>query len=180
MKSIKNTHLDLKLHEINNIKLKETHAIELGMNIPENYFSKSKIQILNRIKEDKHTPIILFYKKRNNWMLAASVLFLIGLSFYSIYGYFGIKNKPLTNKQPVVLENNTSKQVLAIDPEFSNESTKKIFETKRIVSKPKPIIDEMKEAIKLDGIKNNLLVETLFLEENQLNEYVTNYMLEDI
>lgn len=187
MKTIKNTHLDLKLHEINNKKLEETHSTDLGLKIPEDYFSKSKIEILNRIKKEQKPKVMPFYKKKQNWMVAASLLFLLGLSFYSINkGLISQKNETILTNQPLVIENKIIKEIepVAINTTDSVLETikevNKVVETikvkKNIVAKPQ-IIDE---EITLDQIKNNLLVESLFIEDNQLNDYVTNYMLEDI
>lgn len=189
MKTIKNTHLDLKLHEINNKKLEETHSTDLGLKIPEDYFSKSKIDILNRIKQEQEPKVIPFYKKKQNWMVAASLLFLLGLSFYTINnGLIGQKDETILTNQPLVIENKIIKEIepVAINTTDSVLETikevSKVVETikikKNIVTKSKPqIIDE---EITLDQLKNNLLVESLFIEDNQLNDYVTNYMLEDI
>ena len=189
MKTIKNTHLDLKLHEINNKKLEETHSTDLGLKIPEDYFSKSKIEILNRIKQEQEPKVIPFYKKKQNWMVAASLLFLLGLSFYTINnGLISQKNEPILSKQPLVIENKSIKEIEPVAVNITDsvmekiKKENKIVETikieNKIVAKSKPqIIDE---EITLDQIKNNLLVESLFIEDNQLNDYVTNYMLEDI
>lgn len=178
MKTTKNTHLDLKLHEMNNIKLKEVHTNELGMKVPDDYFSNSKIQILNRIKEESQPKVVPYYKKKQNWMAAASLLILLGLSFYSVNGFFDLKKEPLQTSSPVVIENNVSKKVLSTEVNLPEAPVKRIVVENKIVEKPSVKIIE--EEITLDQIKNNLLVESLFLEENQLNEYVTNYMLEDI
>lgn len=178
MKTKKNTHLELKLHEMNNKKLEKIHTEELGLKIPADYFSKSKIEILNKINEEKSRKAIPFYKKKQYWMVAASVLFLLGFSFYSINGFLGIKNQSVTTNKVVVLENKLTKKPSSQEVTKTIEQPKINLPEKNIASIPKE--KPAKTAITPEEIKNNVLVESLFIEENQINDYVTNYMLEDI
>lgn len=176
MNTKKNTNLDLKLHEINNTKLADTHTNELGFKIPENYFSNSKLEILNRIKEENTQKTNLVFKKKKNWMLAASLLFLLGLTIYSYRGLFTPTQEVIIPNQPLVIENKIIKKPQVVVASAS----KKILNTKIVVEKTIKKSVNIEENTSLDSIKNNLLVESLFIEDHQLNEYVTNYMLEDI
>ncbi len=59
-------------------EVQRRHEDELGLNIPEGYFSKSKQDILTKVSlETAPQKHVFFFKKRMVWYAAASVLLLI-------------------------------------------------------------------------------------------------------
>ncbi len=178
MKTIKNTHVDLKLHEINNKKLAEIHRKDLGLTVPEDYFAKSKLEILKKVKEENPMIVIPFYQKKQNWMLAASLIFLLGFSFYLINTTIIVNNKTiLPTENTFVAKKTKENNNLIVVNKVDTTIKMKVLSKKNSI---KPTTYNTESNIETTNTANNLLIESLFIEENQLNDYVTNYMLEDI
>lgn len=76
------------------------HNKELGFSVPEDYFAKSKDDILSKISDkkgnEKYTP---FYKKPIIWYAAASIILLIAITLIKSNRDFQIDNN-----QTIVLD----------------------------------------------------------------------------
>lgn len=75
---------------------KEKPSEESNFNVPEDYFETSKKEILDQIEEQKkQAPVISLFKNRIITGIAASVLFLLAITFYL----------QLTQDTPQIVEN---------------------------------------------------------------------------
>ncbi|WP_303316787.1 hypothetical protein Q4Q34_08255 [Flavivirga abyssicola] len=125
--------------------MQKLHTEELGLSIPENYFSQSKQDILDKISDKtEHKKPVFFLKKPFVWYAAASVILLIAITIVKSNNSLHIDNS-----QTIVLD--TIKQL---------DKTK--FE-----SDSNPFAED------------DILVTSLFIEENDIDEFIDNYVLEE-
>lgn len=172
MKTSKHTNLDLKLHELNNVKLKKKHSEELGLNVPENYFSNSKSEILSKVLIKKEPKLISIYRKRNIWIAAASIALVFGLTVFKPFSVLNFNDSPIVVMDSVD-DASIEKVVVADSPAvYKKNNPTDVVSTKKSGSR---VTSEHEESV-----ENDIVVESLFMEENEINESVNNYMLEDI
>jgi len=63
-------------------ELDKLHADDLGLDLPEDYFAKSKNDILEKVAIDKSTKTIASYKSKTFWFAAAGIAVIISLSVF--------------------------------------------------------------------------------------------------
>lgn len=137
-----------KMNQIKEDELNKIHSDTLGLTIPENYFSNSKNEILNKVLTEKETKVIPFYKKRTSWLAAASVTLLLGLSIFRTYNSQNQEN----------ITNQLTDSIVQIDNTTTNNTTQ-----------GHNLVPE-----------NDIIVSSLFVEEKEIDEYITNRLLEDM
>ncbi len=172
MKTPKHTNLDLKLHEMNNQKLKEIHLDELGLNVPEDYFSKSKNEILTKVLNKEEPKIIPMYRKRSTWLVAATIALIFGITVFKPFSILNFNSTPITVADTIdpLLKNNV---VVADSPAvYEKEKTTGLVSGKQLEDTKKSELSKQDE--------NDIIVESLFIDDKEINECVNNYMLEDI
>lgn len=64
----------------NNIN--KTHKEDLGFKIPEDYFSKSKNEILSKVAPKKEAKVVAFRKNKIVWFAAAGIALIFALTVY--------------------------------------------------------------------------------------------------
>lgn len=144
-----------KMNQIKEDELNKIHSDALGLKIPENYFSNSKNEILNKVLAEKETKVIPFYKKRTSWLAAASVTLLLGLSIFRTYN--SQNQESITNQLTDSIVQMDAKNPATTIPNNNNAI---------------PNYSLTKE--------NDILVSSLFVEDKEIDEYITNYILDDI
>lgn len=156
-----NKNEDLKSHQLNDDKLTTIHKEDLGLKIPEDYFSQSKNEILSKVLNKKQPKLILHYRKRVLWTIAAAITLFFGLRIYNQYSYSKINQIPMAVSDTIhQLETGNYPLVLSdTNPELKDDN----LNSKNILHNEKDI-----------------LVKSLFVEDDEIDEYVVNYMLEDI
>lgn len=172
MKTSKNINPDLKLHELNNENLKKKHSEELGLHVPEDYFAKSKSEILSKVLVKQESKIIPMYRKRSTWIVAASIVLILGITVYKPFSVLNFNDSPTVVVDSVV-NSSTEKVVVTDSPAvYSKDSQSDVALTKESGS--------ISTSSNVKSVENDIVVESLFMEENEINESVNNYMLEDI
>lgn len=172
MKTSKNINLDLKLHELNNENLKKKHSEELGLHVPEDYFAKSKSEILSKVLVKQESKIIPIYRKRSTWIVAASIVLILGITVYKPFSVLNFNDSPIVVVDSVV-NTSTEKVVVTDSPAvYPKDSQTDVVLTKESGS--------ISTSSNVKSVENDIVVESLFMEENEINESVNNYMLEDI
>ena len=68
------TSFDSKMHEM--------HSEELGLKTPENYFSKSKSDILEKVSNQKRVRFNIFSRERIIWSVAATIAIILALTVF--------------------------------------------------------------------------------------------------
>jgi hypothetical protein len=124
-------------------KMKEMHSSALGLKTPENYFSASKMEILEKVSTQKEKRFYLFSRKRIIWAAAASIAIIFAVSVF----------------KPNVL------------PSFNNvpaivSDTVELFQNNNLAQ------GEFKE--------DDILITSLFVPDNEIDEFVNNYVLEEL
>lgn len=81
-----NNHTDQKLETGSQIsfdsKMHEMHSSALGFQVPKDYFSKSKTDILEKITNEKGGKPNVFSKKRIVWSVAATIAVFVALTVF--------------------------------------------------------------------------------------------------
>lgn len=65
-----------------NIDIDNTHKNDLGLSVPENYFSTSKNEILKKIALEKKTKVIPLHQNKFIWFVAAGISLLVALTVF--------------------------------------------------------------------------------------------------
>ena len=124
-------------------KMQEMHSEELGLKTPENYFSKSKMEILEKVSNRKDKRFNIFSRKRIVWAAAASIAIIIAVTVFRPNAI------PAMNEIPV-------------------------------------IVSDTINHLKNDGLaqtepeENDILITSLFVSENEIDEFVDDYVLEEL
>ncbi|MFC5682053.1 hypothetical protein ACYE2N_09660 [Flavobacterium sp. MAHUQ-51] len=139
-----------KMNQMKDDELNKIHSDALGLTIPENYFSKSKNEILDKIATQNETKVIPFYKKRTSWLAAASVTLLLGLSILKTYN----------SQNPDRIASPLTDSIVQMD--IKNPTT----------NNPIPNYNLTHE--------NDILISSLFVDDKEIDEYITNSILDDI
>ena len=63
-------------------ELEKKHREELGLGLPEGYFSKSKINILEKVSIKKGVKLKYFTRQRLIWSVAATITLLVALTVF--------------------------------------------------------------------------------------------------
>lgn len=156
-----NKNKDLKSHQLNDEILTKIHKEDLGLKIPEDYFSQSKNEILSKVLNKKQPKLLLLYRKRIMWTMAAAIALFFGLKIYNQHSYSKMNQIPMAVSDTIDrLETGNSPLVLSdTNPELKEDN----LNTKNKMLK-----------------ESDVLVKSLFVEDAEIDEYVVNYMLEDI
>lgn len=130
-----------------NSKLKEKHSKELGLKVPDNYFSASKTSILDKVSKEKQVKVkhIIFKRESVVWLAAASIALIFSLTVFR------------TNVFSTI-----------------NKAQSIVSDTIEQIENEVKLIDDF-------SIKNNdILIASLFVEDNEIDEFVNNYVLEEL
>jgi len=124
-------------------KMQEMHSEELGFQVPKDYFSKSKMEILEKVSNQKDKRFNIFSRKRIVWAAAASIAIIIAVTVFRPNAI------PAMNEIPV-------------------------------------IVSDTINHLKNDGLaqtepeENDILITSLFVSENEIDEFVDDYVLEEL
>ena len=78
----------------NNIDLDITHKNDLGLGVPENYFSTSKNELLAKIVSEKKAKVVPLFKNKLIWFVAAGITLLIALTVFKPNVFASIDKNP--------------------------------------------------------------------------------------
>lgn len=146
-----------KINQMNDDELNKIHSDSLGLTVPENYFFESKNEILNKVLAKKEPKTIPFYKKRTTWFAAATLTLFLGLA--------------VCNKYAALDEQSISNQLADSIAQIDNQNGA------TTVSK-----NNFNNQIPNNSltVENDILVSSLFVEEKEVDQYITNCILEDM
>lgn len=77
------------------VNAEKKHTNDLGLNIPDGYFAKSKQDILNKTVFDKKKKVVPLYKNIYAWSAVAVIALLFTLTMYT--GSFSSQENNLEN-----------------------------------------------------------------------------------
>lgn len=125
------------------LKMNKMHSEELGLHTPKDYFSKSKIDILEKVSNKRGVRLTIFSRERIVWSAAATIALIIALTV------------------------------------FKPNSLPSIDEIPAIVSDS---IDNLKNngLAQVELVENDILITSLFVSDNEIDEFVDNYVIEEL
>lgn len=155
------------------------HKDYLGTSIPKDYFAKSKLSILNKIKEEQKNEnsinelpkkqLVFYMQPQFKYIAAASLVFLLSLTVWlqnannSIDDVHNIHIKSLAFEDDIL-----TASLLVEDDEIDAFTDATLFNEVLVKA-------ELKEQ-NLD----NLILDTLILKDSLLDEYIDNKFIETI
>jgi hypothetical protein len=115
MKKLSN-HIDSKFETDNQIsfdsKMHKIHSIELGLKMPDDYFSKSKSDILEKVSNQKGVRFTIFSRERIIWSVAATIAIIFALTVFKPNALPSIDGIPAIVSDTIdQLQNNNLAQV---------------------------------------------------------------------
>ena len=129
------TSFDSKMHEM--------HSEELGFQVPEDYFSKSKMEILAKVSNQKKIRFNIFSRERIIWSVAATIAIILALTVFKPNAL------PAMDEIPAIVSD-------TIDQLKTNGLAQDEFE------------------------ENEILITSLFISDNEIDEFVDDYVLEEL
>lgn len=167
----------MEIHQLKDEKLTKIHKEELGLNVSEGYFAQSKNQILSKTFQAQNKSYIVdwFTDKNRIWKVAASLILFFGLLVYLQFTSNSISKTVESSISLVKSSNEINQSLVQSD---SNQGTKRL---KSIITNTNKYIDCQKN--KEENVvqnENDILVKSLFVEEDEVDQYIENSILEDI
>jgi hypothetical protein len=151
------------------------HKDELGMDIPENFFSKSKEDILNKVITNETPKQKVFWlKPLIAYPIAASIVLAITLTFWTLRNNENITND-ITNIEEV--------------PQFSSDLLEDDFLVTSLIIPEGQIEDYLDHYIANNIILEaelseqeleNIFINSLFVEDSLLNNYINESFIENL
>jgi len=148
----------------NNIDLDKTHKNDLGLGVPENYFSTSKNELLSKIASENRTKVIPIYQNKFIWFVAAGIALLVALTVFKQDMFPSIDKNPsivsdtvnkFQNLELVYDLFNTDKQDITVASLFMNDSEISNYVANNIIEEL--LIDEEIDSFILEDILNEEL-----------------------
>ena len=151
----------------NNIDLDKIHKNDLGLSVPENYFSASKNEILAKIASEKKVKVIPLYQNKFIWFVAAGIALLVALTVFKPDVFPSIDKNPSIVSDTVNKFQNlelvydlffTEKQDLTVASLFMNDAEINNYIESSII-----------EEILIDEKIDSFMLESMLSEEEELN-----------
>tara|TARA_R110002073_G_scaffold53840_4_gene138850 strand:+ start:58074 stop:58547 length:474 start_codon:yes stop_codon:yes gene_type:complete len=137
------------------------HKEYLGMEIPEDYFSSSKANILGLVsKEKKETPV--FYLRRS-FQVAASITLLISIAMWTLF------SNPDESAMPEIASDDILIESLFVEDIDMNQFISDV------------VVEEiMVEAEKDEQDLENIFINSLFVEDSLIDGYTKKSLIDNI
>lgn len=144
------------------------HQDELGMSLPDDFFAQSKLEILKQTIDKEPARLDWFKRSSLLWKVAASIVLCIGLYALNPFESANQTNS-IVQTETVKTEKNAWVQT---DTSSKNNPNSAAY----IERFQKTITNEND----LFESENEVLIQSLFVEENEVDTYIDNYILKDI
>ena len=151
----------MKKSNLHKANISRLHKDKLGMEVPEDYFAKSKTSILNKVIESEKPKQTLFWlKPMLAYPIAASIILAIALTFWMQNNGDTENTDQITNTEVLELLNSD-----ILDSDF-------------LISSLMVSDNEMDKY--LDGyILNNVVIEAELSEQQLENIFINSVLIED-
>jgi hypothetical protein len=173
-KSTENSNKDPFLKKGLQGNIAKHHKTYLGTNVPEGYFAKSKISILEKIKEEQQVveapkkQKVFWLQTKFRYMAAASVVFLLSLTIW-------LQNvKSNTEESQVNVELLSFNEDVLLDALLIDDTQMNAFAEATLINEV-VIKAELSEQ-NLD----NLILDSMISEDSLLDDYLGNELIENI
>jgi len=139
-------------------KMDKMHTEELGLGMPEDYFVKSKIDVLDKVFYEKKSKVIPLFRNKAMWFAAAGIALIVALSIF----------KPVTlstvNEIPSVITD-TVDQIR----NFDLNNAKFFIEDDILVA-----------SLFVDDSEIDDYIDNYIIEEIIIDEYIDHFLLDDL
>ena len=137
------------------------HKEYLGMEIPKDYFSSSKANILELVSKEKdETPV--FYLRRS-FQVAASITLLISITVWTL-----VFNQPTNDMLEIASDD------ILIESLFVEDTDMNAFISEVVVE------EIMVEAEKSEQDLENIFINSLFVEDSLIDSYTKKSLIDNI
>ncbi len=162
------------LKEVTNQSVSKHHKEYLGTDIPKDYFTKSKLSILDKIKETQEEVVptpkkqsVFWLKPQFKYAVAASVILMFGVTVW--LQNINTNNAPKINTEFLVIEDDVLINSLLVE-----DSEIELFADATLMNEI-VIKAELSEQ-KMD----DLLINSLFVEDSLIDIYTDEEFIETI
>lgn len=154
----------------------ELHKKFLGTDVPENYFAKSKLSILDKIKQEeveeevveKKTTKVFYLRSQFKYAVAASLVFILSLTFW-LQKNQSTNDLDTTNIELYALQDDVLLESLLVDDGDIDAFTEEI------------VIDEIVvKAEKKAQNMDDLILESLIVEDSLLDDYLKEELIDAV
>lgn len=145
----------------------KTHKKDLGLGVPENYFTTSKNEILSKIANEKKAKVVPLYKNKFMWFAAAGITLLVALTVFKPDVFPSIDKNPsivsdsinkFQNLELVYDLFTTDTQDITIASLFMNDAEISNYLENNII-----------EEILIDEKIDSFMLESMLSEEEEIN-----------
>ena len=156
-----------------NKDLTKLHKEKLGMDIPEDFFSKSKADILEAIpKTEEQKRTVFWLKPIIAYPIAASIVLLIGITMWMLNDTTDI-NPKITNVNEINLTDFDSDDFLVSSLLVEDENMDAFMDDF--------IVNEiLVEAELSEQQLENIFINSLFVEDSLINSYIDKNLIENV
>lgn len=165
----------MNINQLKDEKLNKIHKEELGLSLPEGYFAQSKNEILSKTTDHTKFTIDWFLPKNSIWKVAASIILILGLVVYLQFSSgtgLGTEESAIVKGVPL---NEINQSLVQSDSNLGNKEVESILSPSN-----NPIEHQKTNADHVVQNENDILVKSLFVEEDEVDQYLENSILEDI
>ncbi|MEY4433160.1 MAG: hypothetical protein RLZZ44_1293 [Bacteroidota bacterium] len=163
-------------HQFQNEILNKIHKEELGLTLPEDYFAQSKNEILSKISQNNNPHTINWFLRPNGLLkIAASIVLVLGIVSYFQY----TSNTLSTTNEPSIV---TVVPVKDINQSLAQADSNQTKNNEVMMPNSIKQLEHDKKNMATDVVQNenDILVESLFVEEAEVDQYIENSILEEI
>jgi len=158
MKNLKNLNELMQNKDSIENELDKLHADDLGLDLPKDYFSKSKNDILEKVAIDKIPKTIALYKSKLFWFAAAGIALIISLSVF----------KPNFLPEP----NST--------PSIVSDTVEQIQNYGIGITDQEMESDFLVASLFVDENHLDKFIDNHIIEESLIDEYIDTYLLDEM
>jgi len=139
-------------------KMDKMHTEDLGLGMPEDYFEKSKIDILVRLSHEKKSKVVPLFRNKVMWFAAAGIALIVALTVFKPAGMSTI------NEIPTVIADTVSqiRNLELANSEFFVED------------------DMLVASLFIDDSEIDDYIDNYIIEETVIDEYIDAFLLDDL
>ena len=139
-------------------KMDKIHTEELGFGMPDNYFSTSKIDILDQVFHEKKSKVVPLFRNKVMWFAAAGIALIVALTVFKPAGMSTINEIPTVIADTVGQMRNLD----LINSEFFIED------------------DMLVASLFIDDSEIDDFIDNYIIEETVIDEYIDSFLLDDL
>ena len=145
----------------------KTHKKDLGLGVPENYFTTSKNEILSKIANEKKAKVVPLYKNKFMWFAAAGIALLVALTVFKPDVF------PSIDKNPSIVSDSINKfQNLELVYDLFTTDTQDITMASLFMNDAEIsnyLENNIIEEILIDEKIDSFMLESMLSEEEEIN-----------